>query len=309
MKSNKLQLCNMLKKKISEWPSGKNDENRLRLQEAAVGLFHELPSRKSVKKAIKNGHVLLNNEIGLTSSWVVLGDVIELKLSPNNRLHQSKFNSLKIDDSDVIFEDENIIVVRKRGGVLTNGNHALTLDLMVSNYLFDNSLNKQQLYIGPAHRLDKETQGPVVFYKNLRAANWLGSAFENREISKTYLALVQGDVELKSAAIHIPIAGKTAITKIENLGTLNWPLHKRVTLIKVQLLTGRKHQIRRHLFSIGHPIVGDKLYNLGVRYSGDGLFLACTNLSFTNLNSSDRVTIALDPPRKFNKVFSKLDLP
>ena len=79
--------------------------------------------------------------------------------------------------------------------------------------------------------------------------------------------------------------GKDSHSKTSNIGTVKWPIHDFATLVKTNPLSGRKHQIRRHLNSIGHPIIGDLLYNNGVRYVGQGLFLSCTKLSFINMNS------------------------
>jgi RluA family pseudouridine synthase len=289
----------MLKRKINK---------EVRLQEAAVGLFPELPSRKSVKKAITNNQIHINGKPGKTSTWVLEGDKIEYKSPELSSDTNRSNNKYTLNKSDILYQDFSIIIILKRGGVITNGNYKHTLDKDTINYLISNDLNNNIKHFGPAHRLDKETHGPVIFYKDLETANWLGKSFENREIKKTYLALVEGELTLQKAIINTPLYGKQSESIIENIGTITWPLHGKATLVKIYPITGRKHQIRLHLSSIGHPVVGDKQYNSGERYTGSGLFLACTSLSFTNKISQLEIDVTAAPPRKFNKVFSKLDL-
>lgn len=104
------------------------------------------------------------------------------------------------------------------------------------------------------HRIDTQTSGVVVFAKTKKAAAELSALFAARAITKTYLAVVEGTIE-SERGIETPIEGKTAVTVIRPVRTLDG-----ATLIEADILTGRTHQIRIHMQSIGHPVVGDRRY-------------------------------------------------
>lgn len=284
-------------KKIIEWKFPPFDVAKKRLQEAGIGLFDDLPSRKSWKKAIQKKRVLLNGEIGKTSSWVSIGDSIEI-IRKKNVKNIIKTSTEKIK---VLYNDSDIVVVVKPSGIPTSGNYKVTLCSIIQN-----QLNNRDLH--PAHRIDKNTHGLVVFYKNLKAAKWLGNAFENRTISKTYFALVEGDIMGGGFQIKTKIESKNSHSIITKIGTTNWPIHGRATFVQINPITGRKHQIRKHLKVMGHPIVGEDIYCKGERFKGQGLFLSCVKLSFVNPKTGKHIKVETALPRKFKRVLHKLDL-
>ena len=284
-------------KQIIEWEFPPFDVSKKRLQEAGIGLFDDLPSRKSWKKAIQENRVLLNGEIGKTSSWVSIGDSIEIIPKKNAK------NSIKTitEKIKVLYNDSDIIVVVKPSGIPTSGNHKVTLCSIIQNQL-------NNRYLHPSHRIDKNTHGLVVFYKNMKAAKWLGNAFENRTISKTYFALVEGEIKGLEFQIKTKIQSKDSHSIITKIGTTNWPVHGKATFVQISPITGRKHQIRKHLKVMGHPIVGEDLYCKGDRFKGQGLFLSCVKLSFVNPITEKHIQVETALPRKFKKVLHKLDL-
>ncbi len=288
--SNKIQ--------IEGWSDAKSINIKKRLQEAGIGLFTDLPSRKSWKKAILENRVLVDGKLGKTSTWVSIGNCIELlPRNPSKKTELKKVNKINI-----LFEDSDLIIAVKPAGIPTSGKFNLTLNSILYNQLNYN-------YLHSAHRLDKDTHGLVILYKNIHAANWINLAFENKEISKTYFALIEGKMLGEKIEIKTKLNGKDCHTSMTKIGTVDWPVHEFATLVKISPLSGRKHQIRKHLQTIGHSVVGDSIYNSGVRYKGHGLFLSCTKLSFVNKKSGELVEVETDLPKKFKRVLHKLDLP
>ncbi len=286
---------------IKEWKHGDKKALKKRLQEAGIFQFTELPSRKSLKKAILEKRVKVNGKLSTNSTWVLIGDEIELLPQKHNTLKLTK-TELKLNHKiKILHEDHDILAVVKPPGINTNGNSTSTLENIVRN-----QLKNSDIY--PAHRLDKDTHGIVIFYKNITSSNWLCKAFEERKIHKEYIALVCGNFPTHIHQISTKINAKNSLTKVEKLGEINWPIHGTVSLIKAVPITGRKHQIRVHLQSVGYPVVGDPIYSSEKRYKGSGLFLSCIYIRFKNQRSGELLTIKTYPHKKFLKALSKLDL-
>ena len=291
---------------ISKWNHFPFDSKSKRLQEGAIGQFTNLTSRKSVKKAIKDGLVFVNGTKGETGTWVSLGDILVVKKMPNKSPTIQSENTRKIN---VLYEDNYCACVLKCAGIVTKGAHKHTLESICINILIESTLDDALDFPLAVHRLDKATHGPVIFAKTTSAASGLGNAFEKREISKEYMALIEGTPLMDSTTIRVPINGKESHSEIEIIGSTSWPIFGSATLVKVYPKTGRTHQIRKHLACIGHPILGDQLYSGDLKYKGQGLFLACTKLSFLHPITSESIEIVVDLPRKFKHILHKLSLP
>jgi len=299
-------ILQMKKVIISNWNHFPFDSKSKRLQEGAIGQFTNLTSRKSVKKAIKNGLVFVNGAQGETGTWVSLGDILVVKEMPNKFL---TIQSESTSEIIVLWEDNSCACVLKRAGIVTKGPDKHTLESLISNRLTKSTLDDSLQMPLAVHRLDKATHGPVLFAKTTGAASGLGDAFEERRVSKEYMALIEGTPFMNGATIRVGINGKEAHSEIEIIGSTSWPVFGSATLVKVYPKTGRTHQIRRHLACIGHPILGDQLYSGEMKYTGQGLFLACTKLSFTHPTTKENIEIAVDLPRKFKHIAHKLCLP
>ena len=299
-------ILNMKEVIISKWNHFPLDSKSKRLQEGAIGQFTNLTSRKSVKKAIKNGLIFVNGAKGETGTWVSIGDILAVKEMTKKILEIQSESSSKIN---ILYEDNWCACVLKRAGIVTKGAHKHTLESFVSNRLIKSTLDDSFETPLAVHRLDKATHGPVLFAKTTGAASGLGDAFEKREISKEYMALIEGTPFMTRATIRVEINGKEAHSEIEIIGSTTWPVFGTATLVKVYPKTGRTHQIRRHLACIGHPIIGDQLYSGDKKYTGQGLFLACTKLSFPHPMTKVNIEIAVDLPRKFKHIAHKLRLP
>ena len=208
----------------------------------------------------------------------------------------------------VIYQDDNIVVINKSAGLLMHGTRlpenqkpdkpeATVADWLVKNYPEVRSVGDDpSVRPGIVHRLDKETSGIVVAARNQKTFDSLKSLFQNHEIKKTYAALVIGRVESARGIIDKPIGIKAGTTKrsihsekmqkpakteyrVKRYITVN---DRAYTLLEVSPQTGRTHQIRVHLASIGHPIAGDKMYG-GKRAALEGLnrqFLHAQTIEF-----------------------------
>lgn len=161
----------------------------------------------------------------------------------------------------ILYEDDNIISIDKPYGISTA--HEKGKPTLLS--LLEEKYNKKFYTV---HRLDKDVSGVIIFAKNEETHKYFSKLFENREVQKTYIALVHGIVENEEGIIDKPIRqfgsgrmgvdkvnGKKSITQFQVLERRNTN-----TLLEIKPLTGRRHQIRVHLYSIGHPVVGDKMY-------------------------------------------------
>lgn len=291
---------------ITHWFHKPINSKSKRLQEAAISQFLELPSRKAVKKAVKKGRIFINGVKGETHNWVNIGDLLSLAENTQSKTEILNYNLPK---TIVLWEDTYGACVIKPGGIETNGNSKVTLEKMCHNTLVHSDLSDHLDIPRPVHRLDQATHGLVLIAKTLSMASGLGKAFEKREVVKSYTALIEGTPLLSFCEINIPINGKSARSKVETIGSTTWPVFGTVTLVRIYPKTGRKHQIRKHLAFIGHPIVGDNRYCGSLKYTGQGMFLACTRLQFTHPITLESMDIETDLPRKFKHITHKLNLP
>jgi 23S rRNA pseudouridine1911/1915/1917 synthase len=184
---------------------------------------------------------------------------------------------------DVVYEDADLAVVNKPAGMMVHAGSGQSEDArskgtLVNALLFrfkKLSSTGGDLRPGIVHRLDKDTSGLIVVAKNDSAHAALGEMFASRQIRKTYLALVQGTVERPKGTINAGVARdplrRTRMTTQPNENARSAVSHYEVvrrlanrfgkfTLVRVRIETGRTHQIRVHMASIGHPVVGDTLY-------------------------------------------------
>ncbi len=205
----------------------------------------------------------------------------------------------------VLFENDDILAVNKPEGLASIPGHAKDEASLLA--LVQSAFPEKLLVV---HRLDKEVSGVLLFAKNVVAHKYLNDQFSQRNVRKTYLALTQGVIAETSGIIDRPIRqfgsgrmgvdpqqGKSCITKFEVAERFEG-----YTLVKVYPVTGRRHQIRVHFYSIGHPVVGDLRYgDKAVQRLFPRLMLHAQEITF-RLPSGEKVTIEAPTPESFKSV-------
>ena len=203
---------------------------------------------------------------------VALGDEVIIQKD------EPKEVSIEAEDIplDVLYEDNDIIVVNKPKGLVVhpaNGNPDGTLVNAIMNIAKDSlSGIGGEIRPGIIHRLDKDTSGVLIVAKNDKAHIDISNQIKNRETSKIYIALVRGVINENEATINMPIARdlkdrkKMAVSKNGKEAITHFKVLKRYegfTLLEIKIDTGRTHQIRVHMAEIKHPVVGDMVYSNG----------------------------------------------
>ena len=218
---------------------------------------------------------------------------------------------------DVLYEDEWIIAINKEAGHIVHAaDHPQPDDIVVMKLV----RNLVGLKIYPTHRLDRPTCGVVVFAKGRTAARALNRSFERKQVEKAYLTIVVGHPTLDTWTCSEPLRKATdgplkdATTEFQVLQTLSH-LTDELTLLEARPLTGRYHQIRKHLLHCGHPIVGDYFYHgfepceeMGPRLGiGTRMLLQCHRLQFTHPITRKSFSSSLPPwKRKHRAAFPKI---
>ena len=228
-------------------------------------------SRARLQRLIEDGDVLVNERAAKASYKLRANDEIEAELTA---LPTTSFLPENIP-IEVVYEDDDLIVVNKPAGIVVHpgaGSKTGTLANALAFHFQDLSTAGGVARPGIVHRLDKDTSGLLVAAKTEQAHEHLAEQFRVREVFKSYVALVHGQVEKERGEIDEPIArdprhrtrmaivrgGRSALSIYRARERFN-----RFTLLDVELKTGRTHQIRVHLAWIKHPVVGDETYGSG----------------------------------------------
>lgn len=266
---------------------------RQRLSDYCVGIFPALPSRKSVKKAISRGQVLVDGRTGHTGDWVIPGMRLELC-----ELDQAPRHILPLP-LPIVYEDEHIALINKPGGIPVSGNRARSVERALLHNI--NLSAEPDAYKQPraAHRLDAPTCGLVLIAKTRSARIHLGDQFEAQAIQKHYQAIVTGQT-MAEGRITDPIDHKEAITEFRLLKSVRSLHTDWISWLELHPQTGRTHQLRIHLANAGNPILGDKRYGKpGEIMRGKGLFLCATTLTFEHPKTKQTMSFSIEPPNKF----------
>ena len=255
-------------------------------------------------KIIKSNYKLrCNDEI-----VVILPEPIELDVKAENI------------DLNIVYEDSDVIVINKPKNMVVHpapGNYTGTLVNGLLYHCKDLSGINGVIRPGIVHRIDKDTTGILVIAKNDEAHNCLAKQFKDHSIKREYYALVEGRFSKESGTIDKPLGrnkkdrfkmdivedGRRAVTHYEVLEQYD----KGVSLIKCTLETGRTHQIRVHMASIGHPLVGDQIYGYKKqKFKIEGQALHAKTLGFIHPTTGEYIEFTSDLPEYFEGLIKKI---
>ena len=302
-----------------------------------VGVKPELEiSRTVVQDMIDKGEILLNGKKVKVSHKVNTGDKIEIDLEKLEKEslaeHCKKIPRAEKLPLNIIYEDDDILVINKPAGMVVHpacGNYSGTLVNALLNYKgFLTDFNKPSPFTlhpspkhddnrvlrpGIVHRLDKDTSGVILVAKTGVALRKISGQLKNRTITKKYIAVVKGIIELEEGIIDLPINhdkknrmkmaidrynGKDAVTQYK---VLSRNKEKNFTVLEVTPKTGRTHQIRIHFAHIGHPILGDTIYN-GPSIQGlSRQALHAKSISFIHPSKNIQVEFSAEIPADINQ--------
>lgn len=271
-------------------------------------------SRSKIQSLIKNGNVLINSSAKKPSYTLKENDKIEFELP--------KEEELKIEPQniplDIVYEDENMLVVNKPSGMLTHPTSLERENTLVNALLYKYKENLSDINgefrRGILHRLDRNTSGLLMIAKNNDTQGFLSEQIKNHTITKKYRAIVKGNFEKDEDKIDLPIGrnpnqphkmavrddGKPSTTLVKVLKRFNDASYLELTLI-----TGRTHQIRVHLSHLKHPIYNDTLYGAGQgKVKTEEQVLQSFFLRFTKPFSNEIIELEIEPDEKIKKVLS-----
>lgn len=210
-------------------------------------------------------------------------------------------------DLPVIFEDENIIVIDKPVGVISHARGRYWDEASVASFVREKVSGMDGERAGIVHRLDRATSGVMICAKNAETLSMLQKQFSQRKTKKSYFAVVEGQPELDTAVIDVPIGrnpNKPQTFRPDPQGKESSSTYKIVktngdfSLLELTPRTGRTHQLRIHLQYIKHPIVGDELYG---GHKAERLFLHAYSLEIT-VPGGERKTFLSQVPAEFNNL-------
>ncbi len=284
-------------------------------------------SRSQIQRLIDDGDVLVNQRPVRSSYKLKPGDEVDAELT---EAETARFEPENIP-LDIVYEDEFLAVINKPAGMIVHPGAGVPSGTLANAIAWHFGLKGETTEnghrVGIVHRLDKDTSGLILVAKDERTQDELAGQFRKREVFKSYIALVHGSPELKAGRIDRPIARdrwhRTKMTVAANgrEATSLWKVRQRFekfALVQVEIQTGRTHQIRVHMASINHPVVGDPTYNEGrdnTIANGDikkvverlgRVFLHAEKLSFTHPKSGERLSFTCEMPLELTELLKFL---
>ena len=293
-------------------------------------------SRSSIQKLIKNGGVQVNDQVitkpafPLKEGDQIVANINTVSLRPSAELRMAQSDNVISENLklEILYEDDHCLILNKPAGYAVHPasgmpENEVTILSGIAHLFAERSLPFSADAV-LVHRLDKETTGCLLIAKHAKAHHALQKQFEERTVSKQYLALVAGIPDPPAATIDAPIGRNlTDRTKMSILTTSISRDAKTtyrvidqtddISLLECDLHTGRTHQIRVHLRSIGHPILGDSTYasmhskEVTSQYDVQGICLHSWKLQFENMNGQQTEVMAA-LPEEFNKALDTVGI-
>lgn len=273
-------------------PDAPEKPGKIRLDHLMMKIYKSY-NRSTLQKFIESGYVTVGDEVARKPNQK-FDEGVRIKLVVPDELKNADVKP------EVIYEDENVLVVNKPAGLLSEAK---------GEYCPERTLADFGLI---AHRLDRDTSGVMILAKNEEVQNFLKKQFQDRKVHKTYYAIVEGRPKLDEARIDLPMIrdkkrpttfrvdanGKDAETFYKVVKTNN-----SYSLVELKPTSGRTHQLRVHMKYLGHPILGDKVYGNPVPDGvNDRLYLHAKELEIT-LPGGKRTTFTVPVPKEFEHVF------
>lgn len=274
--------------------------------------------REKIKDFIKASLIKVNNEKVKPSTKLKMGDEIFIDDS------LFEVQEIKAEDIplDIVYENNDYAIINKQKNLIVHPAGAIVTGTLVNALLYKYGYDGLSHIGGEdrpgiVHRLDKDTTGLMVIAKNNESYRYLKTLFETRQVRKEYLAIVFGNFDEKYGRIEnfmdrdpynrrkmaVRPSGRKAISEYEVLSETDG-----FSLVKVHIITGRTHQIRVHMTSINHPLLGDPVYgNFKHKFNLDHPLLHCAHLSFEDKDGNEMV-FDKEVPEEFEKYKNILGL-
>ena len=288
-------------------------------QRADAGLAALLElTRSNMQKLLDEGRVVRGAKVLKSNYKLKLGEEITVTLPEPQPLDVQPENI----PLDIIYEDEDVVVVNKARGMVVHpaaGNYSGTLVNALLYHCKNLSGINGVIRPGIVHRLDKDTSGIMICAKNDAAHVSLSQQIQAKTAKRTYLAVVRGNIKTDSGVIETQIArdkndrkkmavvkegGRDAVTEYEVLERFG-----KYTIVRCKLRTGRTHQIRVHMEYLGYPLVGDPKYSpMKTPFSIKGQALHSQTLEFTHPRTGERLHFEAPLPEDMHKIVTRLRL-
>ncbi|MPW26627.1 RluA family pseudouridine synthase [Alkalibaculum sp. M08DMB] len=269
-------------------------------------------SSRLIRKIKREGEILVNDIKVTINEPLKANDKIVVYLGEEHIDSDPEDIPIK-----VIHEDDDVLVINKNPGIVTHATRSHprgTLANAIAFYWEKNNINAKIRFV---NRLDRDTSGVIIIAKNKYAHQFIQNEMKQDKVEKIYCALVEGIPDVEEGTIHAPIGrpyedsimrivmeeGKEAITHYKTIKKF-----KEHSLLEIRLETGRTHQIRVHLKSIGHPIIGDSLYNENSMQYISRQALHANKIVFNHSRLHIPCEFKADMPRDIEEVINKLEL-
>ena len=292
------------------------EDQQMRLDKYLAEQFPE-QTRSYLQKLIKDGEVLVNGKSVKTGYQLSKGDEVSVNIPEPKELDVAPQKM----DLDIVYEDEDVILINKPKGMVVHPAPGHTTDTLVNGLLYHCKDNLSGINgvarPGIVHRIDRDTTGILIVCKNDMSHNSIAAQLKEHSINRRYRALVHGNLKENQGTGEGPIGrhpidrkkmaineknGKPAVTHytvLERFGNY--------TLIECVLETGRTHQIRVHMSSIGHPLVGDEVYGPAkCPFKLQGQCLHAMVLGFVHPRTGEYMEFSADLPEYFEELLNKL---
>jgi 23S rRNA pseudouridine1911/1915/1917 synthase len=281
----------------------------------AVGL-----SRSYVQRLIEDGRLTIEGRPVKSNTVVEPGARLELDV-PEPRTTQIEPEEMALA---VVYEDEDVLIIDKPAGLVTHPAPGRSSGTLVNALLARGGAEAYGSVAGTdrpgiVHRLDRDTSGLIVVARNDRAQAALMAQLKARRVKKTYLALVHGSVAAEIGRIEAPVGrdarhfGRMAVVAGGRPSLTGYRVRERFagwTLLEIDLMTGRTHQVRVHLASIGHPVAGDNVYATGAARKGpaglERLFLHSWRIEFASPSGERLIRAEAPLPAELQTVLEHL---